>query len=103
MRVEIFEARRLREGCDPQPLTETGVLAFGELVLQQHGKAFLEAQGAGVRIAKLPLDGVEHAGELARAAVSSSFSALKSWTWRSTPSDSQDTRANAHCSIQYGA
>ncbi len=61
--VEILEARRLRERRDPQPLTEAGILAFGELVLQEHGEAFLEAQGAGVGIAELALEGAEHAGE----------------------------------------
>jgi hypothetical protein len=61
--VEILQARRLRERGDPQPLTEAGILSFGQLVLQEHGEAFLEAQGAGVGIAELALEGAEHAGE----------------------------------------
>ena len=41
--VEIFEAGRLRKRGDPQRLTEAGIVAFGQLMLQQHSKAFLEA------------------------------------------------------------
>jgi hypothetical protein len=40
--VEIFEACRLRERGDPQSLTEASIVAFGQLMLQQHGEAFLE-------------------------------------------------------------
>jgi hypothetical protein len=61
--VEIFEARGLRKRRDPQPLAEAGVLAFGELVLQEHRETFLEAQGAGVWIGELAFEGAEHAGE----------------------------------------
>jgi hypothetical protein len=63
VRVKILKARRLRQIGDAQALTEARILAFGEFMLQEHGEAFLEAQGAGVWIAELTLEGLKHAGE----------------------------------------
>ena len=65
--VDVFQARRLTQPRQAEPLRQSGVVPIDLFAINQHRQALVEAEPSRLGLLQLRLQGARHAAQTQRA------------------------------------